>query len=185
MARLFCFSPVTQRTDYDTKAKDTREWLRVGRGFMLSARVIWTELHPLLGPEGFADEHIDEMLAYWRSYLLLIAYAFENVYRGILVASGRSWPEALSPTGGHGLSKQIASVTTLNEDEANLIARLETYSHWAGKYVVPKEPETYAAGLRGFRISVMGSDLATAEGLFARLQEIAFAELAGRNGGPV
>src|SRR4051812_36182219 len=111
----------TLPSDYTTSESDFTRWWKAAKGLMLSARVLWNELYPLLGPDTLADDRIDQVLAYWHSYLLLTAYAFENIYRAILTARGRSWREALKPSGGHGLTEHIGSVTALDQDEANLI----------------------------------------------------------------
>jgi len=157
--------------DYLRKENDPALWLRSAKGFMLSSRAIWDNLFPLFGPTGLADQNINRFLAYWQSFLLLTAFAFENLYRGVLAATGKSWRDALSSKGGHALVKHITSITTLDADEANLVERLETYLIWAGRYVVPKEAAMYNDAIRDFRISIMGSDLATAERLFARIEQ--------------
>ena len=54
-------------SDYAATESDAREWLRVGKGLMLSARVIWAELYPLLGPKAFDDAYIEPLMALWRS----------------------------------------------------------------------------------------------------------------------
>ena len=164
--------------DYEMRESDPLSWLRMAKGFMSSARVIWDELRPLLGPRGFADDNLDQLLAYWQSFLLLTAFAFENLYRGLLTSTGRSWREALAAKGGHALAKHIESVTRLDEDEANLIERLETYLIWAGRYIVPKDAAVYHDALKQFRIVVMGSDLHTAERLFGRLEQKLKADVA-------
>ena len=148
-------------------------WLKAANGFMLSARVIWDELMPDFGADAFADnEAMDRVLAFWGSYLLLTAYAFENLYRAVLSARGSSWRVALGSKGGHGLTQQITSLTALDGDEANLLDRLETYLVWAGRYVVPKDVRTYDEALRQGRIALMDSDLGTAERLFGRLEHL-------------
>ncbi len=126
------------------------------------------ELYTLLGPDALADDRVHRLVAYWQSYLLLTAYAFENVYRAILTARGRSWRDALASKGGHGLAKHIASITPLNEDETSLVKRLETYLIWAGRYVVPSSRQIMKMPFENFESLSCGSDWTTAERLFLR-----------------
>lgn len=80
---------------YKNVESDAIRWLDTARGFMMSARLIWSKLTPLFD-DGFPhhSRHA-EMFAYSQSFLLLTGFAFENLYRGMLTASGSSWRKAL------------------------------------------------------------------------------------------
>jgi hypothetical protein len=108
-------------------------------------------------------------VAYWNSFLLLTAFAFENLYRAILVTRGGSWRDVGKGKNSHGLVKQLSSVTTLTDEEMHLVKRLETYLLWAGRYTVPWKLQAYVDASREFEESIRGSDLNTAHGLYRRL----------------
>ena len=56
-------------------------WIKTANGLMLSAKLSWDALDPLLwsNPKKFGPIH--QVVAYWNSFLLLTAFAFENLYR--------------------------------------------------------------------------------------------------------
>lgn len=155
-------------TDYEQRQKSS-SWVKTANGLMLSAKLSWDAVSPLLfrNPTKFGP--IREIVAYWNSFLLLTAFAFENLYRAILVGRGRDWRDVRKGKKSHALVEQLSSVTTLNEEEMRLVRRLETYLMWAGRYTVPWKLETYVDQSRKFREVLMGSDLNTAEGLYKRL----------------
>ena len=154
--------------DYEHRQKPS-SWVKTANGLMLSAKLSWDALSPLLfrNPTKFGP--IGEIVAYWNSFLLLTAFALENLYRAILVGRGRDWRDVRKGKKSHALVEQLSSVTTLNEEELGLVRRLETYLVWAGRYTVPWKLETYVDQSREFREVIMGSDLNTAEGLYRRL----------------
>jgi hypothetical protein len=101
---------------------------------MLSAKLSWDALNPLLWRDPMKVGPIREIVAYWNSFLLLTAFAFENLYRAILVGKGLDWRDVRKGKKSHALMEQLSSVTTLNEEEIGLVRRLETYLLWAGRY---------------------------------------------------
>jgi hypothetical protein len=153
---------------YEHRQKPS-SWVKTANGLMLSAKLSWDALSPLLfrNPTKFGPTHA--VVAYWNSFLLLTAFAFENLYRAILVGRGRDWRDVRKGKKSRALVEQLSSVTTLNEEEIVLVRRLETYLVWAGRYTVPWKLETYVDESREFREVLMGSDLNTAEGLYKRL----------------
>jgi hypothetical protein len=169
-----------QTADPIVKAYEQRQkpssWVKTANGLMLSAKLSWDALSPLLfrNPTKFGP--IREIVAYWNSFLLLTAFAFENLYRAILVGRGRDWRDVRKGKKSHALVEQLSSVTTLNEEEMRLVRRLETYLMWAGRYTVPWKLETYVDQSREFREVLMGSDLNTAEGLYKRLLSLVQSE---------
>jgi hypothetical protein len=66
-------------------------WVTNADGLMLSAKLSWDALAPLVWCDSPKFGQIREIGAYWRSFLLLTAFAFENLYRAIRVASGSDW----------------------------------------------------------------------------------------------
>jgi hypothetical protein len=144
-------------------------WVKTAHGLMLSAKLCWDALDPLLwhNPKKFGPIHV--VVAYWNSFFLLTAFAFENLYRAILVARGDNWRDVGKGKTSHALVKQLSSVTTLTDEEIRLLKRLETYLLWAGRYTVPWKLETYVDASQEFHESIQGSDLNTATGLYSRL----------------
>jgi hypothetical protein len=172
---------MTNLTDtYQNLESDAIRWLDTARGFMMSARLIWSKLTPLFD-DGFPlqNRHA-EMFAYSQSFLLLTGFAFENLYRGMLTATGSSWRKALDTKGGHALFKHLSGVATpnLSEEEKYLVKRLETYLSWAGRYPVPKKSGDYVNAVEKFLCGFNSSDLDVATRLFARLEEKLLAEAA-------
>lgn len=165
---------------YKNVESDAIRWLDTARGFMMSARLIWSKLTPLFD-DGFPhhSRHA-EMFAYSQSFLLLTGFAFENLYRGMLTASGSSWRKALGTKGGHALFKHLSGVATPNfsDEEQYLVKRLETYLSWAGRYPVPKKSGDYVNAVEKFLCAFNSSDLDVATALFARLEEKLVADAA-------
>ncbi len=151
-------------------------WVKTANGLMLSAKLSWDALDPLLwrDPWRFGPVHV--VVAYWNSFLLLTAFAFENLYRAILVARGGDWRDVRKGKNPHALVKQLSSVTTLTDEEISLVRRLETYLLWVGRYTVPWELQTYVDASQEFRESIQGSDLSTATGLYRRLLSLVQSE---------
>jgi hypothetical protein len=165
---LFTFMVV--RGDYALRENDASQWLKTAEGLMLSASAVWEKL-PEFSAVTKSLATWPQVLAYWPAFLLLTGYAFENLYRGALIACGKNWRDALVRKGGHGLANHIGSITTLNEDESNLVRRLETYLVWAGRYIVPKRAPDYDSDVQCFRVGLMSSDLTTSQRLFDRIAE--------------
>src|SRR4051812_47362739 len=94
--------------DYEHRQKPS-SWVKTANGLMLSAKLSWDALDPLwrdltkLGP-------IREIVAYSNSFLLLTAFAFENLYRAILVGRGRDWRDVRKGKNSHALMEQLSSV---------------------------------------------------------------------------
>jgi hypothetical protein len=151
-------------------------WVKTANGLMLSAKLSWDALDPLLWHNPTKFGPLREVVAYWNSFLLLTAFAFENLYRAILVARGGNWRDVRKGKNSHALVKQLSSVTTLTDEEISLVRRLETYLLWAGRYTVPWKLQTYVDDSREFRESIQGSDLNTAEGLYRRLLSLVQSE---------
>jgi hypothetical protein len=165
---------------YKSVESDPIRWLDTARGFMMSARLIWKQLAPVFDDDVPKENQHEEMFAYSRSFLLLTGFAFENLYRGILTASGTTWQKALETKGGHGVFKHLSSVATpkLSADEQYLAERLETYLQWAGRYPVPKKLGNYINAVEKSPRAFKSSDLDVATGLFVRLEQKLLADAA-------
>jgi hypothetical protein len=87
----------------------------------------------------------EQQLAFMHSFMLLTALAFESAIKGLAVAQGIDW-RTLREDGGHGLSHYVARVTSVSNDELDLLARLQEYLKWAGRYVVPMNASRYEDG---------------------------------------
>jgi len=153
---------------YDKLQADPARWLQTAQGLMLSAKLSWDAASPLMKGAG----PIKPLVAYWNSFLLLTAFAFENVYRASIVAQGGNWRDALKDRGGHALLRHTSSLTELTDEEAQLVERLETYLIWAGRYAVPLNVQAYIGASEKFLQSLRGSDFQTAIGLFGRLERL-------------
>ena len=108
------------------------------------------------------------LVGYWNSFLLLTAFAFENLYRGWLVAQGRSWRE-LRGKRSHQLVRHLSEVVVLTDEERNFVMRLETYLVWAGRYTVPWEFEAFAEASSRMLEGLHSGDFQTASGLYCRV----------------
>jgi hypothetical protein len=121
---------------------DPKWWLMMGIGLQIAAfRVDWTENHD------FTD---------WRFipiYRMLIAFAIENLMKGILIAQGVEPIKdgELSPAlSSHNLRRYAdevaaasASYVVFDDHEKALLEELQSYSVWAGRYPTPRSAQGF------------------------------------------
>jgi hypothetical protein len=155
-------------------------WIKTANGLMLSAKLSWDALDPLLWKRPFNPGSLHVVVAYWNSFLLLTAFAFENLYRAWLVANSRDWREVRRGGNSHALVKQLSNITKLSEEELRLVKRLETYLLWAGRYTVPWTLDAYADASEQFLESLKGSDFNTATDVYKRVLLLVESQLAAK-----
>src|SRR4051794_4761241 len=119
---------------YRQLESNAERWLEKAEGLMLSAEVVWDKITPLWRLF-FSDNRnvraiLKQFVGYSNSCFLLTAYAFENLYRGTLIACGKSWRDALKGRESHSLFKHLSGITDLTEEEGNFVKRLETFLLW-------------------------------------------------------
>jgi hypothetical protein len=157
-----------QRT-YEVLATDPIAWLKKAELLRRAARLSWHALAKLHGkPPALVSE---ERMAYVQSFMLLTAFSFENLIRGIAVANGVTFTSVLQHKGGHALKNDLSKLAVLSDAEGNLIDRLEVYLLWAGRYLVPLKADSYVETVRKESRTWRGTDLETGDGLFDRLAE--------------
>jgi hypothetical protein len=109
---------------------------------------------------------------------MLSGMAFENLIKGIdiaadasLVANGKLDMSRWKIRGGHDLS-DWARKETLSPDKINLLARLEEFSVWAGRYPIPTNAKTYISSkLPDSKHSLRYADFNLIDELFSELAE--------------
>src|SRR5665811_997386 len=115
-------------------------WLRSAETRRRAARILKGELDEVLARWNSGDAE-DEEVFIWEDYLLLAAFAIENVLKGILVGER---PDVVKggtfkwPGGAHDL-RRLATETgvPLTDEETELLDRMTEVIAWGGRYPTP------------------------------------------------
>ena len=174
---------------YDVLQTDAYNWLEMAEGLQLTAGLIWEAHRPLRGTSPAVADTRVKILAYIQSFMLLTAFSFENVYRGIAsVTKPEGWKYLLKWKGGHSLAGPIAEFITIDDRERDLLLRLKTYLQWDGRYPIPMRADKYVAAVEERLRTSRANDLATSAELFDRLKvhlEKSYAEQQAREPDPL
>lgn len=154
---------------YKVLETDAVNWLEMAEGLRMSAQLSWDALWTVQGQPP-AEVRQDKM-AYAASFMLLTAFALENICRGIAtITEETGWRFLADARGGHILSKDVPKFIKITEKERDLLERLETYSVWAGRYLIPKDSKAYVSACERRSRTIRNTDLAMVDQLFARLK---------------
>lgn len=127
-------------TDFEISSREALLWLRAADTRRRAARLIKGPLDAAL-EEWNHDRAKDEDIWIWEDYLLLCAFAIENLLKGILIGRNPSWVaegRLKWPGGPHDLSRLADEVEIpLCEEERELLVRLTEVIAWSGRYPVP------------------------------------------------
>ena len=158
--------------------EDAQLWLAKARQLKMSASLMWPEFEIAAQSSQVHDGMTERMLAFSEAYMLLMGFSFENLLKGIILGRDPS-DKTVKIKGGHGVVQMADTVTVLTSDERDLLARIQIYLHWAGRYQLPKNPEQYheAQG----RVSITTADPGMANQLFGRLEQLLLKEWKQRN----
>ena len=162
---------------YQLLENDAFSWLEQVDRARISADVIYAALTEIKHLSQTLPGVREKKLAYMQSYMFLTASSFENLLKGIAVTKDpTSWKGFQH--GGHGIATFAKEVTTLSDDEHDLLLHLQEFLVWAGRYIIPKTPNRFTSGqqLRTLR----GSDPPLAAALFERLSSILHDRIAQR-----
>lgn len=124
-------------------------WLAQARGLKASADLLLPALKIAIAEPPAREGVQERRIALVHSYFLLIAYAMENVIKGILIGRDASVvtdarvPGNLLRDGGHDIASAGVEILDLRDDEINLLERLNTYLKWSGRYPLPLKASDY------------------------------------------
>ena len=163
---------------YKLAEGDALGWLEQARGELLSADVIYKAFVEIMPLSQTLPGIRERKLAYMQSFMLLTALAFENVLKGVAVAEEPTAWKRLRAEGGHGISDFAAEVITLSDAERNLLQRLQEYSVWAGRYIIPTKAARYASNFH--LLNLRGDDPLLISALFERFASILHARVEKR-----
>jgi hypothetical protein len=147
---------------FEIIGKDPLSWLAQAKEMKLVADIILPTLQRELAIPPTFPETQRKRLAYVGSYMLFIGLAFENLIKGILIGRDSTLvtKEAIKKRGilnnnGHGIKEGANRVICLTEQELQLLARIEEYLIWAGRYPLPLNSDRFFKSenqeLRSFR----------------------------------
>lgn len=146
---------------------DAVNWLETAEGLQMSAALSWEALRALANAP--PAESRESRLAYMQSFMLLTA--FENICRGIASLTKREgWRYLADRRGGHDLSNTVPEFVQVNADERDLLQRLETYSKWAGRYLIPRASDQYVKAVDLRLRTVRPGDSEISRQLFQKLK---------------
>jgi hypothetical protein len=154
---------------YKVLETDAFNWLETAEGLQMSAKLSWDAFSSLRRVP--PNEVREQMLAYTRSFMLLMAFSFENICRGIAsLVKPDGWKYLANRKGGHDLVNTVPEFVTITEAERDLLRRLETYLRWAGRYSIPKKVNHYIGAVQSRSRKIRSSDWDVSCQLFARLK---------------
>lgn len=156
---------------YNVLQSDAFSWLEVATGLRRSALLSWNALSPIWDRSQTLPGIGEDAFGYVQSFMLLTAFSFENVCRGIAVLTQpEGWKFLQKWSGGHALIEPIKIFISISDCECDLLLRLETYLQWAGRYPIPKSATKYTGAVADRSRTVRSSDLRVSDELFARLE---------------
>jgi hypothetical protein len=150
--------------------KDAQSWLEQARLLMIASKAVYGEFEKATLKMRSLPQTQMEMLAFSQAYMLLTGFAFENLFKGILIGQDPTYKLDQSD-GGHGIvemAKEIDPQTT--SAECALLKRVHRYLKWAGRYQLPKSADDYYQSQN--KVSISTSDFAVIEHLFNRFEGI-------------
>jgi hypothetical protein len=163
---------------FEIISKDPHSWLGQAQEMKIVADLILIALKGELTIPPTYPETQKKRLAYSGSYMLFTGLAFENLLKGIfigrnpeLVVNGKIQSDILGEK-GHGIAEGAKRIIELSQQEAKLLARIQEYLIWAGRYPLPLKLNRFLnsedQNLRSFRTD----DPLVIDRLFKRLVEI-------------
>jgi hypothetical protein len=112
--------------------------------------------------------------------MMLSGFAIENMIKGLLVCrlpKPRSLKDpAFKKMLHHDLIKLVPADVILSEKESELLTRLQTFTVWAGRYPMPKDPDKYYSSVINSEVSLKGSDSTLISELFFKFDHMILAE---------
>ena len=136
---------------FSEQLSDPQLWLRKADELLAAARVLENEIQAQWAEIKVENGHIvsaSGRIDVHAPYFLLVAYAVENFFKGLLVhrnrAELRGWvlsslPQYLNEHDLIKLAKRVGFSTDVAEQD--LLTRLSRNSIWAGRYPVPTGPD--------------------------------------------
>ena len=149
--------------------EDAQSWLAQAIQLKLSANVIYPECEKIRTYRQSTPGVRERMLAYSQSFMLLTAFSFENLLKGILYGRDPN-SKLVKSKGGHGIVQMAKGVTTLTPEELSLLERLEIYLVWAGRYQLPMTADAFHESEGS--VSITPRDPIIIEQLFEKLERI-------------
>ncbi len=129
---------------FDRIQDDPHAWVERADCLFISAKQAEIALkEAMTKPATFSDVRLQQ-LAFLDSFMMLTAFAFENLIKGLGVAKGKHWTH-FHEQSGHGIAAYAERATTVSAEERSLLQRLQIFSIWAGRYPIPKKPSKYQA----------------------------------------
>jgi hypothetical protein len=164
---------------FDARAKDPERWRQCATDLHSGALALWERLdQPAEAPEDQRVRQTEWLLSLGKVTLMLEGLALEALIKAQLVRKN----PAKYVRGGKWVGQSHALValardaglTCKNSAEADLLARLEGFVLWAGRYPVPLKDQDHAVRWEAYRaILPPGTSYSTADrtlsaGLFDR-----------------
>ncbi len=168
-------------------AADPSQWFYTAKRLKRAADLIWDavtmDLQKLLSramfTEPWPETDLTPPISISPVYMLLAGLALENLVKGIIIGQKpeRVRTDQLDSWGGsgHKLRKLCEHARIqLEQDEDELVQRLQVFVLWGGRYPVPLDfsdhwPQSLPTGDEGVLTYINGNDPVVFERLFARL----------------
>jgi len=154
---------------FELLQRDPNAWVEQADALFLSAKLAQNKFMQV---REIPAPHLDtrlQQLAFFDSFMMLTAFAFENLIKGLGVTKGMHWKNDFSDEGGHGIASYAHKVISTSAEEKDLLGRLQVFSIWAGRYPMPTTSGKYHADADNRRFS-FPKDVHLIEKLSARLK---------------
>jgi len=157
------------RDMFDLLQTDTNAWVEQADELFLSAKLVESKFKDVQRMPALVSNFRQQQLAFFNSFMMVTAFAFENLIKGLGVAKGMHWKNDFGEEGGHGIANYVHKVTSVSAEEKDLLTRLQVFSIWAGRYPMLTSPEKYRADAPRRRFS-FSKDVDLIEALSSRLK---------------
>ena len=163
---------------YQQIGQEALMWLEKAQGLRYCAEILKSHLLELVkSPPASRRIETNGVVS---SATLLLGLAFENLIKGVGIAQDPSLVNSAGlnlklwkgKDGGHGIRGYAKSLLTLDQEEEELLDRLQESIYWAGRFPIPLRSDRYHesnAPVNKHQLSTQ--DFTVADQLFKKLEK--------------
>lgn len=139
---------------YHSMFHDAIAWLDQSDRNIIASQVIYREWETILEQHPDLPTELNQtIIALLDSYMLLLGLGMENLIKALIISLKPDFESVKeldsykwSANGGHGIKEMFTfNFPDLNQEEIDLLDRLQEFIVWAGKYNIPNKSSNYIA----------------------------------------
>lgn len=173
--------------NWDPEIFSPTYWHKSASDLSKSAKVICDKIISINKLPAFgsrAKDYINDSIAYYQSYSLLMGYSIENSLKGYAIEKYISeniqnkitsfdmlMKDVWKTREGHDLIKLLDNFNiTITSPEDLVLSRYKQFTIWAGKYHIPKDSKTYYENTYKNKFGYIHYDQKVIKGLFSKIE---------------